>query len=218
MPDWFVAPAAQSILDQATVRWPGRSRLSDGTKGDDAHAARTSDHNPDGDGEVLAADLTHDPANGCDAHAWAERTRQRCKSGAERRVKYQISNRRYYSANTGWEWAAYTGPNPHEKHVHTSINKGRHNDTSPWFGEEEMFTVGQFQEIMDRLPGEEQQKRDRNRVKATAKLARANNQMLDELVDANANERKVDLQTLKAARSARDAALLILDEVDQEDD
>ena len=53
---------------------PNRSKASDGWIGDASHAARKSDHNPnrtpgDGipDGVVCALDITHDPANGCDA-------------------------------------------------------------------------------------------------------------------------------------------------------
>jgi hypothetical protein len=129
-----IARAAQSILDQATALHPQRSTASDGTLGDQLHASRQSDHNPDGNGVVHAADLTHDPAHGMDAHAWAEATRLRCKSGAEKRVTYQISNRRIYSESSGWNWVGYDGSNPHEHHVHTSVTDGpRQDDTSPWF-------------------------------------------------------------------------------------
>jgi hypothetical protein len=129
-----VAPAAQSILDQASRLWPNRSTASDGTIGDPAHASRESDHNPDSRGIVHAADLTHDPAHGCDAHAQADAIRLRRKAGQEPRLKYVISNRRIASSSTGFNWAAYDGDNPHEHHAHFSVNSGAiENDTSPWF-------------------------------------------------------------------------------------
>lgn len=132
-----VAPAAQSILDQATSLWPRRSRLSDGTIGDAAHSSRTSDHNPDSRGIVHAADLTHDPGDGCDAHAMADRARQRAKEGKEPRLKYVISNRRIASASSGWNWTYYSGSNPHTQHAHFSVNSGSiENSTAPWFESE----------------------------------------------------------------------------------
>lgn len=140
-----VCAAAQSILDQATALWPNRSRISDGTIGDPAHAARTSDHNPDARGIVHAADLTHDPANGCDAHYWADQARLRAQRGDEPRLKYVISNRRIASPTDGWAWRTYTGSNPHDHHAHFSVNSGPvENDDSPWFvgaEEEEDITI-----------------------------------------------------------------------------
>lgn len=122
-----VAPAAQSILNQASALWPRRSKASDGTIGDKAHRLRRSDHNPDRTGVVLAADLTHDPRNGVDAHAWARWLATR----NDRRVKYIISNGQVWYPRKGWR--KYRGSNKHTKHVHVSINKPYQNDTSPWF-------------------------------------------------------------------------------------
>lgn len=124
-----VAPAAQAILDQATTHRPNRSTLSDGTIGDAAHRARVSDHNPDGRGIVHAADLTHDPARGMDAHGWARWLAER----RDPRVKYIISNRRIWQPATGW--SGYGGANPHTAHVHVSIRSGSRweNDVSSWF-------------------------------------------------------------------------------------
>ena len=124
-----VAPAAQSILDQATRLRPQRSKASDGTVGDKAHRLRVSDHSPDGRGIVHAADLTHDPARGMDAHGWARWLAAR----NDPRVKYIISNRRIWGFRVGWY--GYGGENPHTKHVHVSIKTGTRfeNDTAPWF-------------------------------------------------------------------------------------
>ena len=65
-----VAPAAQSILDQATRLRPQRSKASDGTVGDKAHRLRVSDHNPDGRG-IVHARTSRTTRPGMDAHGWA---------------------------------------------------------------------------------------------------------------------------------------------------
>ena len=122
-----IAPAAQAILDQATALWPNRSRASDGTIGDPAHAARVSDHNPGHNGLVHAADLTHDPANGCDNNINAETVKD------DPRVKYVIWNRRIWNPAISRTWRPYTGTNPHDHHMHVSVTDAGENDTSPWF-------------------------------------------------------------------------------------
>ena len=43
---WIVAPSLDALLAQLNALAPGRSRASDGSIGDAAHAARTSNHNP----------------------------------------------------------------------------------------------------------------------------------------------------------------------------
>lgn len=123
------APAAKAALDQATRRWPARSRASDGIVSDQAHRLRVSDHNPDAQGYCCAFDLTHDPTHGVDAHALAEELRRR----REPRVKYMISNRRI-TGPPGWAWRPYTGANPHQSHIHVSITQAGKMDCSPWWG------------------------------------------------------------------------------------
>jgi hypothetical protein len=125
-----IAPSVRAALQQATVRWPKRSRASDGTLGDAAHAARQSDHNPDADGVVHAFDLTHDPADGVDCETLATLLVQR----RDKRVKYIIWNRRICNSNT-WTWRAYGGKNPHTKHMHVSIHDtyAAETDESPWW-------------------------------------------------------------------------------------
>ena len=60
MSSWRVARAIEQLFVELNAAAPKRSRLSDGTIGDAAHAARTSDHNPwvvdgRGQGVVTAA-------------------------------------------------------------------------------------------------------------------------------------------------------------------
>lgn len=124
-PTWRLALSLDQLRAEVNRSAPARSKASDGTIGDAAHAARTSDHNPwvrdEGLGVVTALDLTHDPAHGFNAAAFAEWLRLRCKTGREKRVKYIISNRRIASAINAWAWRPYDGLNAHKKHCHVSV-------------------------------------------------------------------------------------------------
>lgn len=126
----IAAPVCRAALQDATGRWPNRSRLSDGICADAKHSS-TSDHNdPDRDRYCEAFDLTHDPANGCDAHALVARAVAR----RDTRIKYAISNGRIWSAARAAEgWRPYSGPNPHTKHAHVSTSDSHRDDTSPWW-------------------------------------------------------------------------------------
>lgn len=144
---WTIAPSIKALLAQATAAHPHRSTASDGTIGDQSHAGRKSDHNPDDypgvvderdsdrKREVHAADLTHDPMHGVDCHRLAEQLRQRILSGEEKRVAYIIFAGRIFNPDVSREWRPYFGPNPHDKHMHVSIRytNAAENDVSPWF-------------------------------------------------------------------------------------
>src|SRR5690625_1522889 len=103
MMSWRVAQSLDQLLAQINAAYPNRSRRSDGSIGDAAHASRSSDHNPwvrrRGVGIVTARDFTHDPTNGFNSWTFADRLRQECAAGRERRVKYIISNRRIASGD-----------------------------------------------------------------------------------------------------------------------
>jgi len=130
---WVLAPCLVAMEAEANRIAPRRSIASDGSIGDQAHAARTSDHNPSG-GVVHALDLTHDPAGGWDAHAHAQQVAANVVNGVERRIKYIISRGRIFSQKSGrWAWRPYTGANPHNHHAHFSVND-HIGDVSPWFG------------------------------------------------------------------------------------
>ena len=144
---WSLAPCLRALFDEADRRWPNRSRISDGSIGDSAHAARASDHNPDASGDVLAGDLTDDKANGCDADLFAEHLRK----SRDPRVKYVICNGKVFRSygSSAWQWTPYTGANAHEKHTHVSVldTSDAKYDGSPWFPyadapiqEDDMFT------------------------------------------------------------------------------
>lgn len=126
---WRLAEALVKLREQVNALAPRRSKASDGTIGDVAHAGRKSDHNPDARGIVCAIDITHDPAGGMDAGQLAETLRLR----RDRRIKYVIFNKRIFSsAVSAWEWRPYTGANAHKKHVHISVMTDAVNDALPW--------------------------------------------------------------------------------------
>ena len=133
---WSLAPSLDACRREANAIAPRRSKVSDGTIGDAAHAARTSDHNPGARDRVHALDLTHDPANGWDAHARLEQLRR----NQDRRVKYLISEGKIAGPGTtvgGWHWQRYTGSNGHYHHGHISIwsTVAAETDTRPWWPE-----------------------------------------------------------------------------------
>lgn len=120
---WYVADSLDQLLEEINTSAPDRSKASDGSIGDADHSSRESDHNPcDCHDAVCARDFTHDPADGFDSYAFADWLRERCDCGAENRVKYIISNSRIASPTDYWEWRPYTGSNPHDHHVHVSVD------------------------------------------------------------------------------------------------
>lgn len=138
---WRLAESLDQLRDEVNAQFPSRSRISDGTIGDAAHASRSSDHNPwvsdgKGYGVVTAIDLTDDPDSGFDANKLVDWL---VKVSHDKRIKYIIHDRKIYSSygtTTAPAWAArpYSGPNPHTKHVHISVESspGKFDDRSSW--------------------------------------------------------------------------------------
>jgi hypothetical protein len=135
---WVNIPASTTLLGEFNAIAPSRDKSSDGTIGDGEHAQNVSDHNPDETGNVGSQS---DPDSINEVHArdvdasgpwpagWSmERIVQlvlaRCRSGAEKRLRYIIFNRRIWSASNGWVQQSYTGVNPHDKHAHFSFRYG----------------------------------------------------------------------------------------------
>jgi hypothetical protein len=118
-----------AALAEANRRWPKRSRRHDGVIGDQDHAGRQSDHNPDARGIVHAFDLTHDPVNGVDCEMLAVHLKYR----RDRRVKNIIWNR-HICVYTDWKWIPYH-QKPHTEHMHVSIlsTPEAEDDVSPWW-------------------------------------------------------------------------------------
>lgn len=126
---WHLAPAARALLNQVNAYAPKRSKISDGTLGDAAHAARDSDHNPDGDDRsVNALDLTHDPLGGLDV----DRLIRELIASGDRRLRYAIRNWRIWQRGVGW--STYGGSNGHVQHGHLSFDHDPklEDDASPY--------------------------------------------------------------------------------------
>ena len=118
-------PAAIAVLRQATAIAPLRMKASDGLLPSNAHLKQspTSDHNTG-----LAVDLTHDPKNGIDCVDIFEKLKE------DKRVKYLIFKGQIWSKEKSKLGnRRYTGSNPHNKHLHISIESTMGADTSPWF-------------------------------------------------------------------------------------
>lgn len=133
--NWRVAKCLLELRAEANEAWPHRSKASDGTIGDAGHETRDSDHNAwvrDGlMGVVTALDLTHDPANGCDA----QRIVDALVELRDPRIKYIIWNRRIINSRVApWVWRSYSGDNPHDKHFHLSVlpDKPFYDDQRSW--------------------------------------------------------------------------------------
>lgn len=119
------SPAARAILSQATALRPKRNKASDGLLPSAAHQVQ----NPDSDHNLgLAADLTHDPANGIDCPDIFQRLKK------DVRVSYLIHAGKIWSTARAKEGdRPYTGANMHPHHLHISIKADKANDVSPWF-------------------------------------------------------------------------------------
>lgn len=132
---WRLARSLVTFRNEVNAAAPGRSRVSDGTIGDEAHQDRCSRHNPNRAGVVTALDITHDPAGGMDVHALADRLVE----DPHPELAYVISRSRIASRATGWRWHAYTGSNPHKIHAHIAVGTGPdcdptgpYDSTAPW--------------------------------------------------------------------------------------
>lgn len=131
---WRLAYSLDELRTEVNVRWPNRSKASDGTIGDPSHAATASDHNPNPAGVVCAFDITNDPANGPDIDFLAATFLANVNPDA----KYFIWNRKIASRSHLWQIRAYTG-DPHTNHIHVSVGVGPdgksvqpYDDRVPW--------------------------------------------------------------------------------------
>lgn len=132
---WRVAKSLLALRDEMKARYPGTP--NPGFIGDDAHASRTSDHNPWVDDPsssvnvVTAGDFYHRPQLGFDAGKFAEAL----KASKDPRIKYVIWNRRIWSLARDREgWRPYNGDNPHTGHCHLSVSptKSLYDSTRHW--------------------------------------------------------------------------------------
>lgn len=131
MPSWHLAGSLVQLRREVDDAFPNRSTISDGTIGDAAHSSRESDHNPDALDIVRAWDCTRDVQDGIDV---AENLAEFLRAKRDPRIKYVIFRRRIFSSSIKpWEWRPYDGPNPHDHHVHISVEPHPTGDDGrPW--------------------------------------------------------------------------------------
>ncbi len=132
---WRKAKSIEVAFNEINKLSPSRDRSSDGTIGDASHASRSSDHNPwvmDGNvGVVTAFDITHDPdkddVSGNEIAGFLHQKK-------DPRVKYVIWNRKIWNPSVSPDWRNYTGSNPHDHHIHTSVlpTKALYDSTAEW--------------------------------------------------------------------------------------
>lgn len=134
MASWILVACLDRLRDDVDIAAPNRSKASDGTIGDTAHQASVSDHNDDEVGrvpikdadskhEVHALDLTADLREpGLTMEMIVQHTLSRCRSGAEKRLRYIIYRRRIWEASNKWRERDYTGDSPHTEHAHFSAS------------------------------------------------------------------------------------------------
>lgn len=134
MTAWQIIPVITQLRGEFNAIAPTRATGADGTIGDQAHADKTSDHNPDETGavpirdadkvnEVHALDITTDLRTpGLTMETIVQFLLGRCRSGAEKRLRYIIFDRRIWEAANGWRQKAYNLADPHTGHAHFSFS------------------------------------------------------------------------------------------------
>ena len=125
MAGYELAPSLAVLRAEINTRWPRRDKASDGWIGDPRHQASKSDHNPNERGSVDALDVDED---GIDVAAVLAAIKRHPSA------RYVIYERRLYHRLRGWKSEPYTGVNPHDRHLHVSIDQTRaaEQDRRPW--------------------------------------------------------------------------------------
>lgn len=129
-----LVPCLAALRAEFNELFPLRDKGSDGWIGDQAHQARTSDHNPDSRGLVHAIDVDTDLGEGARMQDFVDHLAAR----KDRRLTYIIFNRRIWSASHAWNPRPYTGADPHTGHAHISADDtpAHENNTASYHLEE----------------------------------------------------------------------------------
>jgi hypothetical protein len=125
----YLVPCLVTLRAEFNTVSPNRDKGADGWIGDIAHQARSSDHNPDSLGRVLAVDIDSTGPWATPFDGLVESLR------GDSRLEYIIWNRRIASRDQGWTWRTYTGSaDPHTGHAHFSARHDHagNDSTAPW--------------------------------------------------------------------------------------
>jgi hypothetical protein len=128
---WHVDEGLAVFIRQMKAAYPG---ITIGTIGDASHSSRTSDHNPDPDGSVDAADPM---VNNRFFTADADEVVKALVKSRDERIAYIIWQRRIISSRPvdgyqAWTWRHYDGSDPHVGHFHMSVNDKHHSNRDLW--------------------------------------------------------------------------------------
>jgi lysozyme family protein len=133
-----IAEGLGTLRSQIQARVPKAPKNEFGWVASDAHSQQnpSSDHESDSRGIVHALDIPHYPELGLNTYKLFDHMR----ATKDKRVKYCISNRKIfgdeaYGKRNGrkpWTNYPYNGANPHDEHMHVSINKANEDDARPW--------------------------------------------------------------------------------------
>ena len=134
MPKAWLSKSAVTLREQINAAYPERDKASDGWLGDNRHALRKSDHNPDATGCVRALDIDRDLlGRGVKPDLMpylADQLRICAKADKRKRISYIIFNGRIASSKRGWAWRPYKGINAHTHHAHISFAESADLDTT----------------------------------------------------------------------------------------
>jgi len=127
--DWYVDKGLGVLIAQLKWKYPG---IEIGTIAGGGHVATwpATDHAPEPDGSVDAADLMIGPDFTTDD---AYQVVDALVKHRDERIAYIIWQKRIISSTVQpWVWRPYKGADPHTGHPHISVNDKHENDTSSW--------------------------------------------------------------------------------------
>ncbi len=123
--------AGVQLREQFDDCYSDRTRSSDGWLGDSRHAARKSDHNPDGEGWVRAIDISRNLSGKSEPDLMPDVADQlRILAKTDRRISYIIFDGKIASSKSLWRFRKYKGINQHRTHIHISFTRKGDTDGS----------------------------------------------------------------------------------------
>lgn len=138
---WKEAAGLKTLKEQFDVAFPGRDRASDGAIGNAEHAARSSDHNPNGRGYVCARDFDEDvkPKSKAESErlmrSFGNELAAYASSGlpGSDRVKYVVYEDQVASGTYRASWWRFRGSGyGHTHHLHLSVTQAAEKDGQRW--------------------------------------------------------------------------------------
>jgi hypothetical protein len=130
------AYSLDTLRAQLDARFTERDLRSDGWIGDNAHASRKSDHNPNTRGVVQAIDVDEHTDTSEQSQAVGVELAEGLRASQDPRIKYVIYEQRMFSAYPArgvppWTWRNGNG---HTQHVHVSVadDPTLYDDTAPF--------------------------------------------------------------------------------------